>query len=204
MPRRHPRSPEGSGDGPGAHMSGMRLEPTRDVSVRERGPNFSVASYLEMLEFMSDSSQSDSGELLSQSPDNDSGARPNRIVAPAPTFSSKVPRKASPAERVRHQAKSKGYNYGVPGNTSGDSVKPKVRASGRPSRDEKIRVCVRKRPLSRRESRASDPDIIEACHTTTVIVKEPKVSVDLTAFTMKVGNLQNYYVLLLYSKHCSL
>lgn len=178
--------------GPNAHTSGMRLEPTRDVSVRERGPNFSVASYLEMLDFMSDSSQSDSGEMLSQSQDNDTGAQPTQAVAPAPapTFSNKVPRRASPAERVRPQTRSKGYNYGVPSNVSGDSVKPKVRASGRPSRDDKIRVCVRKRPLSRRESRAADPDIVEAGSTTSVTVKEPKVSVDLTAFTMKVGSLK--------------
>ena len=192
VPRQHPHSPVGAVGGPHtAHASEMRLEPTRDVTVRERGPIFSVASYVDMLDFMSDSSQSDPGETLSRSTDSDPlTPQPSRVAAPAPTFSNKVPRKVSPVERVRPQARPRGYNYGVPSNTSGDSVKPKMRASGRLPRDEKIRVCVRKRPLSRRETRAADPDIVEAGSTTTVVVKESKVSVDLTAFTMKVGSLQ--------------
>ena len=190
VPRRRPRSPaEGAvGGSSSAHSSsGMRLEPTRDVSVRERGPNFSAASYMDMLELMSESSQSDGGDQHSQSEESDTGAQPPRILAaPPPIFSNKVPRKTAPAERVKVQAKSKGYNYGVP--TNRDSVKARVRPppSSRLVKDDKIRVCVRKRPLSRRESRAADPDIIDAESTTTVVVKEPKVAVDLTAFTMKV------------------
>ncbi|KAK7481620.1 hypothetical protein BaRGS_00027136 [Batillaria attramentaria] len=111
VPRRHTQSPaEGA-------VGGMRLEVTRDVSVnvRERVPNFSAQSYLDMLEFMSDSSLSDGGEFLSQSSDSE------------------------PVQR----------------------------------------------PLSRREIRASEQDIVTAESTNTVVVKEPKVAVDLTAFTLK-------------------
>lgn len=181
VPRRHTQSPaEGA-------VGGIRLEATRDVnvSVRERIPNFSAASYMDMLEFMSDSSHSDGGEFPHSHSSDSDPAPPisNRIAsAPMPMFSHKVPRKTAPAEKVKH-SKAKGYNYGVPSNR--DSVKSKVRASGRLTKDERIRVCVRKRPLSRREIRSSEQDIVTAESTTTVVIKEPKVAVDLTAFTMK-------------------
>nr|KAG5703622.1 hypothetical protein BaRGS_002496 [Batillaria attramentaria] len=176
VPRRHTQSPaEGA-------VGGMRLEVTRDVSVnvRERVPNFSAQSYLDMLEFMSDSSLSDGGEFLSQSSDSEPVQVSRVASTPMPTFSHKVPKKTAPAERIK---KTKGYNYGVPSNR--DSVKSRVRSSSRLTKEERIRVCVRKRPLSRREIRASEQDIVTAESTNTVVVKEPKVAVDLTAFTLK-------------------
>ncbi|XP_076443303.1 uncharacterized protein LOC143281904 isoform X2 [Babylonia areolata] len=219
VPRRRPRSPaEGSamgGGGSGGPLPypspspsphphhGMRLEPTRDVSVRERGPNFSVGSYLDMLEFMSDSSgHSDDarGDHHHQAESSDSDGGPlappaPRLQPPAPARNHPPPRKLASSDRVRSQARSKGYNYGVPSSSSSSS-RDAVRSRGgrggggggggaRISKEDRIRVCVRKRPLSRRESRAADPDIIEAGSTSTVIVKEQKVAVDLTAFTMK-------------------
>ena len=45
----------------------------------------------------------------------------------------------------------------------------------------KIRVAVRKRPLSQKEIKRSDPDIIE-CQGRGVVVKELKQKVDLTKY----------------------
>ena len=196
MPRHHAYSPVDSSAQ--QFSSGARLEPTRDVNVRERGPNFSAASYLDMLEFMSDSSgHSDAGDHSNSDDSDDTVPRPHSAprlsaatAAPVPTFSSKAPRKVSAMDRgvVRTQSarssRPKGYNYGVPSSRESGSGGPKSRirssgAKGLVMKDERIRVCVRKRPLSRREVRASDADIIEAQSTTTVVVKEPKVSVDL-------------------------
>lgn len=168
-------------------VEGVRLEPTRNVSVRERGPNFSAASYMDMLDMMSDSSHSDASENHSQSSDGETGSQPSRTTNPAPSLSNRMLRKMAAAsfEKVRH-SRPKGYNYGVP--SSKDSVKIKARSSGRVSKvDERIRVCVRKRPQNRREIRSSDEDIVIAESTNTVLVMEPKVTVDLTAFTLKVS-----------------
>lgn len=179
VPRRHAQSPTDS-------LSGVRLTPPRDVSVRERVPNFSAASYMEMLEIMSDSSQSEHSEQLSHSSDSDAIFLPSRATAPAQSPIGKVPKRMSAVERAK-PTKSKGYNYGVP--SSKDTSRSKVKSSQKPSRgDERIRVCVRKRPLNRREIKSSDADVVDAESTTTVVVKEPKVAVDLTAFTLKVSD----------------
>jgi hypothetical protein len=163
-----------------------------------------------MLEMMSSDSSGhlEPGDHPSVDSDDQVGAqavgREAAVVpAPAPVFSTKAPRKVASMERLRTQSagaisgsRSKGYNYGVPSSresSASSSSKAKVRASGRGvTKDDRIRVCVRKRPLSRREIRASDADIVEATSTSSVLVKEPKVAVDLTAFTMKVHFYQLY------------
>jgi kinesin family protein 2/24 len=46
----------------------------------------------------------------------------------------------------------------------------------------KIRVAVRKRPLTNREIRHNEEDIIECISDSTLIVREPKTKVDLTKY----------------------
>ena len=46
----------------------------------------------------------------------------------------------------------------------------------------KIRVAVRKRPLTRNESRHNDEDVVDCIDQNTLLVREPKVKVDLTKF----------------------
>ena len=46
----------------------------------------------------------------------------------------------------------------------------------------KIRVAVRKRPLTRNETRHNDEDVVDWVDWNTLIVREPKVKVDLTKY----------------------
>ena len=52
--------------------------------------------------------------------------------------------------------------------------------------EEKIKVCVRKRPLSGKEIKSGEEDMTKAVSTTTLTVSEPKQAVDLTAYTLQV------------------
>lgn len=76
-------------------------------------------------------------------------------------------------EKGKYQA---GYNYGIP------KMKKKGRAgSVRDMRDEKIKVCVRKRPLCRRNTM----DVVEVHNGHTVIVNERKQTLDLTSYILQ-------------------
>ena len=77
-------------------------------------------------------------------------------------------------EKVKYQA---GYNYGIP------KTKKKGRTSStRDMRDEKIKVCVRKRPLCGKNA----VDVVEVHDGHTVIVNEMKLTVDLTSYILQV------------------
>ena len=52
--------------------------------------------------------------------------------------------------------------------------------------EEKIKVCVRKRPLSGKDIKSGEEDMTKAVSTTTLTVSEPKQAVDLTAYTLQV------------------
>ncbi|CAI9717635.1 KIN-7M, chloroplastic [Octopus vulgaris] len=79
----------------------------------------------------------------------------------------------SPIEKVTHHTS---YNYGIPKN------KKKVRASSpRSMRDEKIKVCVRKRPLKGK----SEMDVVEVKDGNTVIINEMKLAVDLSSYILQ-------------------
>ena len=69
---------------------------------------------------------------------------------------------------------------------STSKVKPR---GGSRMGEEKIKVCVRKRPLSRREVKSGEEDMARAVSTTTMTISEPKQAVDLTAYTLKVDVL---------------
>jgi hypothetical protein len=53
--------------------------------------------------------------------------------------------------------------------------------------EERIQVCVRKRPRNKREIKNTDDDIVKAESTTTLTVNEPKSAVDLRAYTLQVN-----------------
>ena len=80
--------------------------------------------------------------------------------------------------------------------TGGNSgARPKSRPGGGRLHEDKIKVCVRKRPLSKRESRSGEEDMIQAASTTTLVVSEPKQAVDLTAYTLQVNNTALFIIL---------
>ncbi|XP_046581550.1 LOW QUALITY PROTEIN: uncharacterized protein LOC124288998 [Haliotis rubra] len=170
QPRRASRSPN-----PAAGQSGVSrgLEATRDVTVTDRTPNFSAASYVDMLQLLTESSSDESSDEAVQS---DEQNIPRHVARPS-TVSKQT---RGQVERVKHT----GYNYGVPKGTLRTKSKP---ASSTPSRgvEDRIRVCVRKRPVSHREERHGDDDILQTEGTNSVVVNEPKQAVDLTAFTLQ-------------------
>jgi len=81
--------------------------------------------------------------------------------------------------QVNHTA---GYNYGLPRQRTSprhDIVSPR-------SRNDRIRVCVRKRPRTAFELRQNDPDIVTTCPPGTIIVNELKSALDLSKYLQKV------------------
>nr|XP_015218138.1 PREDICTED: kinesin-like protein KIF24 isoform X2 [Lepisosteus oculatus] len=83
----------------------------------------------------------------------------------------------TPLHRVTH---SQGYNYGLPLSSA--------RAGGRgPARvaAERIRVCVRKRPLRGGEERRGELDVVDAQDHESVLVHEKKEAVDLSQYTLQ-------------------
>ncbi|XP_071109625.1 uncharacterized protein [Haliotis cracherodii] len=170
QPRKVSRSPNSATGQSGVSRG---LEATRDVTVTDRTPNFSAASYVDMLQLLTESSSDESSDEAVQS---DEQNIPRHVARPGPV--SKHSR--GQVERVKHT----GYNYGVPKGTPKTKTKPTSSTSSRGVED-KIRVCVRKRPVSRREERSGDDDILQTEGTNSVVVNEPKQAVDLTAFTLQ-------------------
>ncbi|XP_041371129.1 uncharacterized protein LOC121384701 [Gigantopelta aegis] len=155
--------------------SSRPLEVTRDVVVNDRTPHFSATSYIDLLQLLSESSDSASSDDSVHS-----GYKPTRKNTNRSNISMPPVRvKRAAVQRIKHD---RGYNYGVPQATS----KGKSNCgTAKSSSDDRIRVCVRKRPLTRKEVKGHDPDIVEADDATVVIVNEPKQAVDLTAFTLQ-------------------
>ena len=101
-----------------------------------------------------------------------------------PVADSPPPSKVTYVETILHSA---GYNYGLPnvltkppgGATNDSGTTGKL--------VERIKVCVRKRPLLAREVKQQEVDIVDMkdCHI--VSVEEMKLAVDLTKFLQKVG-----------------
>ncbi|KAJ2962639.1 hypothetical protein NQZ79_g2228 [Umbelopsis isabellina] len=67
--------------------------------------------------------------------------------------------------------------YGIPVATSN-----RTPSSSRDNLNQKIRVCVRKRPLSNKEIARNEKDITQAAGDCTIQVNEPKTKLDLTKF----------------------
>ena len=77
-----------------------------------------------------------------------------------------------------------GYNYGLPN----VSTKPPGGATNATGKSvERIKVCVRKRPLLAREVKQAEVDIVDMKDAHIVSVEEMKLAVDLTKFLQKVS-----------------
>ena len=94
-------------------------------------------------------------------------------------FPAPHPKHDPPVERIVHN--SAAYNYGLPNSPRKEN---KSRTSKRPH--SKICVCVRKRPMVAKEVKRGEVDVVKTGKNSTVIVKEPKVSLDLRKYTQLV------------------
>jgi len=74
-----------------------------------------------------------------------------------------------------------GYNYGVPR----QRVSPRHDAAS--ARNNRIRVCVRKRPRTPAELKHNEPDVVTVCSPGRVVVNELKCAIDLSRYLQKVG-----------------
>ncbi|KAM9098174.1 kinesin-like protein KIF24 [Sarcophilus harrisii] len=82
-------------------------------------------------------------------------------------------------QRVTHMS---GYNYGVPHSYVRENISEKDNVW---TETEKIRVCVRKRPLALREERRGEINIITVEDKETLLVYEKKEAVDLTQYILQ-------------------
>lgn len=85
---------------------------------------------------------------------------------------------------------STGYNYGVPSLEVAEGS-PHTTPRRRKSKNgtSRIRVCVRKRPLSKRESKRDKDVMTVETDQRQISVKEEKLAVDLRKVTLVVSNL---------------
>ncbi|MGH0172300.1 UNVERIFIED_CONTAM: hypothetical protein FKN15_063039 [Acipenser sinensis] len=82
-------------------------------------------------------------------------------------------------ERVACSSTS-GYNYGVPHSTTRKTSWERGQAES-----DRIRVCVRKRPLGMREERRGEADVVSTRDSGTVLIQEKKDAVDLTQYILQ-------------------
>uniref|UniRef100_A0A8C7E5M4 Kinesin-like protein KIF24 n=1 Tax=Naja naja TaxID=35670 RepID=A0A8C7E5M4_NAJNA len=105
----------------------------------------------------------------------------DQLVVPTPGSSNDVLGDAdiSFVQRVAHIS---GYNYGVPHSytrtTAGEKETPWIET-------DKIRVCVRKRPLGLREERRGEVNILTVEDKETLLLHEKKEAVDLTQYILQ-------------------
>ena len=95
-----------------------------------------------------------------------------------PTFKPS-PVKEPHVERIYHNL---GYDYGVPKSSPAGKVELKRMSSV----SDRIRVCVRKRPLTVRETKRSETDVVKVPASSMVIVEENRVAVDLMKYIQEV------------------
>ena len=146
-PRKRNRSPLVSGN---RNNSDHALHATSDVRVHERPLPQPSASHLSQTELRNllESSESDSSSESSDHSDYEPATK-HLNAASSPT-------------RVRRSVvsriKPKGYNYGVP--TNAPSTPTTSRNRSRTTGEERIKVCVRKRPRNKREVKNTDDDVV--------------------------------------------
>ncbi|KAM6289315.1 kinesin-like protein KIF24 [Aegotheles albertisi] len=81
-------------------------------------------------------------------------------------------------QRITHIS---GYNYGLPHSC----IRPNTSEESPWTESEKIRVCVRKRPLGLREERRGEVNIITVKDKETLLLHEKKEAVDLTQYILQ-------------------
>ncbi|NXO04370.1 KIF24 protein, partial [Rhinopomastus cyanomelas] len=90
-----------------------------------------------------------------------------------------VDSKTPVVQRIIHNS---GYNYGLPHSCIRSSTSEKETPW---TESEKIRVCVRKRPLCQREERRGEVNIITVKDSETVLLHEKKEAVDLSQYILQ-------------------
>ncbi|KAI8999519.1 P-loop containing nucleoside triphosphate hydrolase protein [Gaertneriomyces semiglobifer] len=86
----------------------------------------------------------------------------------------------TPAKIVKHTNNTLNA-YGVPVNAAGGGTRNVGKGSSTSLHD-RIRVCVRKRPLNKKELKKNESDIAYVNGRRTICINEPKVKVDLTKY----------------------
>ncbi|XP_052791398.1 uncharacterized protein LOC128225569 [Mya arenaria] len=165
-------------------VAGKSFSATNDVRIRDRSHTSASSHQLSAagasgLHFDSDDESTDSSTAESEEHSDYEPAVKHSVTTSVRELPGKV--RKVPVEKVKHGA---GYNYGVPGGSS-TTARPKSRPGSSRLNVDRIKVCVRKRPLSKREVRSGEEDMVHAGSTTTIVVSEPKQAVDLTAYTLK-------------------
>ncbi|XP_047448792.1 uncharacterized protein LOC125012723 isoform X2 [Mugil cephalus] len=87
---------------------------------------------------------------------------------------------------VYEAKRAAGYNYGLPLSSPPAASKTNKKPMG----EQRISVCVRKRPLTRSESRRGEADVVTTPGGECVIVHESKEAVDLTQYILQVEKIK--------------
>ncbi|BFY97058.1 hypothetical protein BsWGS_00098 [Bradybaena similaris] len=164
-------------------VSVAQLEPSRDTIMQDV-PNFSFkGTGMNLLRQISESSESDAAAADHSDHEQAAAQAAYRNTISPSTVRTSTSRGMA-VERIHHSKKNS-YNYGV--HKVSTSAKPRIirSSSHRSTGDERIKVCVRKRPVTRRELRAKEEDIVHTESTNTLIVNESKLAVDLKAYTLQ-------------------
>ncbi|KAB1252129.1 Kinesin-like protein KIF24 [Camelus dromedarius] len=90
---------------------------------------------------------------------------------------------------IQRVSRVSGYNYGIPHSCIRQNTSEKENPW---TEMEKIRVCVRKRPLCMRELRRGEMNIITVEDRETLLVHEKKEAVDLTQYILQTGAGKTY------------
>ncbi|KAJ8262937.1 hypothetical protein COCON_G00153940 [Conger conger] len=129
---------------------------------------------------------------VNQHSDHSNRERGERRWAELTYRKSLLEQEAAPMYQVQRAA---GYNYGLP-MTSPDSS---TRSSAGRAVAERIRVCVRKRPLSQAEEKRGEADVVRVRDGESVLVQEQKEAVDLTQYLLQ----HEFYFDEVFSEACS-
>lgn len=167
-----------------SRISGRALTALNDVQVRESRPLNPPRNHIaphDVLDLLSSTDEDESDTDSSEHSDYEPATKHINAASSTPPPNRKM---------VVNRIKQKGYNYGVPkssnvASTSRSRSKP-ISASRQATGDERIRVCVRKRPLNKKEIKSGEEDIARVESTAAICVNEPKLAVDLTAYTLEV------------------
>ena len=165
-------------------FSNSRTELSRECNEIERGPTFCASSYLDMLELISEGSLSDAGDFARHSQDSDGSYHAKHLCPTRPINSNPISQKISTRKWKKHSSMKNDSNR-APNKTDNSPYSKQSRLGDK--KEDKISVCVRKRPLIQWEHQHSDLDIITVNRSNELVLQEAKVAVDLTAYTVNVN-----------------
>ncbi|KAJ1669258.1 hypothetical protein GGF38_002393, partial [Coemansia sp. RSA 25] len=159
----------------GSAASGLGMHRARTVAARQGArPRVSNAS-----EIMERSRAAEQAQRGADDSDDDLERVVRRTGQSGLVNAYGIPVRPSTAHGARRTA-SERRSLAPPRSIVGDNIRGKTPPQS--SLTDKIRVCVRKRPLSTRERERGDKDVVLATGARSLAVLEPKVKVDLTKY----------------------